>query len=409
MQARQCTACCGCTHLSAALPRNSSFIFENSTYPIYRFPGASGQLVFEAVSVQLQPSNPVASQPERQLFRAPARRQVVRVHSDDRAFKPAFVAKARVLSQLIRGCALDELYTVPDVTPLRTTVPNSSPPLTVSAVHGVLLATARGHSLRGLIGPLTNAYDPGVRLSNTESRVRHSAYRRLRFNSSDVLTAAVVDTLIHSSDRQLENVFVAEAAGEALKLSLIDTEEGSLDYGQRGALDSLMLPGTRIFESYASFPEPSIEAHVAQHFDYRCHVPRHNVPGDDRLSRTPAGHQRYSGLRELGSTSSERRYALGTDFPPALRTCLQSVANGSIFSAHGPWIVVPPRSFLPNRISACCHRIAVCVPENLQQRAVELLRDGLESVLTRLVLNFVNRTRSPPRCGEWVGRNNQPL
>ena len=113
--------------------------------------------------------------------------QIVRVGRASRAFEPIFVAKARVLSRLFRWCALEELYALPTLLPLRTSVPGSHPPLPVAAVHGVTLAIARGHGLRGLIGPLAHV----------------SGYRRIRFDSADLLTAAVIDTLIHTVDRQV--------------------------------------------------------------------------------------------------------------------------------------------------------------------------------------------------------------
>ena len=155
------------------------------------------------------------------------------------------------------------------------------------------------------------------------------------------------------------------------------------------------------------------EAHISQMLDYRCHTQRNGVASSDRdlatttvkEGRLSAGH---SGVLASG-TNLGGWGEVGIQFPPKLRTCLQSVANGSAFSGGGTWVVAPPRVFSPYRISACCHEVVACVPRQLQQRAEELLRDGFEAVLARLVPKFANRSAVVPRCGRWIGRNNKPI
>jgi hypothetical protein len=372
-----CALCCGCSHLSSRLRDKDHLLYENRTYRVFRPTGASGQYVFLAHAVGADSSAP------RQVVRLARRRENekdARQPAEDCTRCPLYIpaesiAKARVLHNLISGCSLEWLYALPTVVPLRTEVPepptgSRSRPWWNRSLHGRFVAS------RGLVHTEASGYSL-IALTRALARSGPSGHakllRKLR-RSAALLTAAVIDTLIHVRDRSIENVFVEPASGRVM---LIDTIDTSLDFRSSLKLNSVMIPATRLFTQYqVGVGDERLLHRVARALDYRCHV--------------PGGAQGAGGV-------------LGDSYPPALRQCLQRVASGEAVAragraatfvrlpggAHGklsPWRSLP----------ACCYSHTACIPEEIRLRAEELLRLGFERVLARLVGEFANG--SATRC-----------
>uniref|UniRef100_A0A7S3FI31 Uncharacterized protein n=1 Tax=Haptolina ericina TaxID=156174 RepID=A0A7S3FI31_9EUKA len=225
---------------------------------------------------------------------------------------------------------------------------------------GVLLAEAKGLGLSTVLGALHTATNSKLRELRSkparglraQERNVLSAAGSIAFEGTSILTAAVIDVLINSNDRSVENIFISDG-GEVM---VIDTEDGSLEY--HGPPNSAMIPGTPQYEG-ARRAYLGGDAWVGG-LDYRCHT---------------------------------RDGKLGNQFPPQLRECLVRVADRSAFS---------PQSLGHNDSSAfrqrCCQR-SVCVPEQLPLRARELLVDGMEAVLERLVPGFRDTSlKQPSAC-----------
>lgn len=385
----KCHRCCGCTHFSTPMADNAVWTFQNRTRHVARLSGHAKTVVFAAWAVDGSTPRQIVRTSARSLYRH------FETNASSPPFEPSIVAKARLLSMLVRACSLQGLFRIPAIQPLRTGIPLTTQTAKIPKSVGQLLGSAFGVLLEEAPGSSLAS------LGDDPSWI--TAANAPLLDSQAVVAAAIFDTLLNNRDRSFENIMLSSAQGSASsgvnvlgsrmsdsqqpvsdeqravrassRLAMIDNVHNALDYGEPhdGEPASVMLPTSRLYglrdvEQLPAAVQRMKERHAPWIYsiDFRCHAPGGVV---------------------------------GRRYPASLRRCLSQAARDDwgvedvVILSDGLDSIA---SALRKRAGRCCYTHAACVPPGLRERAQMMLRLGFEGTLAAILPHFANRTA--PMC-----------